>query len=140
MDGLELAKGIVAGYVIDLIRGRAATFIVGGLVVGVVAAVGVVFFDGFGAVGLGIVACIGFAVALVSVILRWLAIRAVCMVAQPAPDPEERVRAAFAEADLPTGPLSLARLFVRVARGGAGGELDRLRGVLTRLAADVEQT
>ena len=71
-----------------------------------------------------------------SVALRWLAIRAVRMVAEPAPDPEERVRAAFEEADLPSGPLSLARLFVRVARGGVGDEVERLRSVLTRLADD----
>lgn len=140
MQGVELATGIVAGYVIDLVKARAATFIFGGAVVGAVALVGALFFDGFGAVGLGMVAFIGFGLALVSVLLRWLAIRAVRMVAQPAPDPEERVRAAFAEADLPTGPLGLARLFVRVTRGGVGDEVERLRGVLTRLADDVDQT
>ncbi len=41
------------------------------------------------------------------------------------------------EADLPTGPVRVVRLLARLGRGGADDEIDRLRGVVTRLAEDL---
>lgn len=133
-DRIELAKGIVAGFAIDLVRGKTGTFIVGGLVVGVVGLVGALFFDGVGAAGLGLVAAIGFVVTVIAWITRFLLTRAIRLVADPAPDPEQRVRSALEDADLPTGPISVARLLVRLRRDGADDEIDRLRGVLAGLS------
>lgn len=137
MEPIELGKSLVAGFAADLVRSKSKAV---GVAAGVIATGSLILaalLDGGLAWLFGFVAIAALGVLLVTVIGRWLLLRAVKLVADPASDPQQRVKAALEEADLPTGPVRVVRLLARLGRGGADDEIDRLRGVVTRLADDL---
>lgn len=135
----ELARGLASAFVIDHTSGVRSRIVRAGLaivVVGVIAVVvgplwlqiiaGVALVITFGIAGVGYVAC----TATISAVRRFAA-----------PQDLARHRAAMAaaidQADLPTGPISTARLAWRLRRG-TSAELDRLRGVARELLVTLD--
>ena len=137
VEPIELAKGLVAGFAIDLVRDKSRALMRAALVIALIAVVIAVVASGAVAWIAGAIAVLGLVVAFVAIVGRFVLTRAVSLVADPTSDPQQRVHAALEEADLPTGPVSVARLLVRLGRDGAGDEIDRLRAVVTRLADDL---
>lgn len=138
IDGF--VKGVVAALLTDQVDGKAGLAAKVGWIGAALAALGVVFGDGWlrGLAVLVLLVCLAFLVFVY--VSRRFAKAIINRFAPPVEMSQVRANfdAAVAEADLPTGPVSLLRLVWRL-RKGVGPEVDRLLGVVSRLRDDLDR-
>ncbi len=138
---MELARGIVAGLVMETVeaRGRLAARVA--FAVAVLALVGAVLADGGVRLGLGVVAVIALFVAAATVVLRRLVVAVVGRIGAPADLRHHRaaISRAIETAELPTGPWTAFKMAWRLRRG-VGPEVDRLHDIVSRLSTELRGT
>ena len=138
MQITEVAKGVVAALLTDLVKSKTslASQVLGAIAV--LGVLGVVLLSGFwrALAVVVLVLCLG---GLVFVFLsRRMALGMVARIAPPTELSGVRGHfdAALAEADLPTGPAGFLRLIWRL-RKGVGPEVERLGEVVARLQQEL---
>lgn len=138
---LKLGRSLLAGVLTEQVkdRGKVHQFLVAG--VAVLAVVGTVLTSGALRWLLVVVALVAAAVAIVVVVVRRAALFAIARFAPAAAldDTRALIATAIDDADIPTGPLS-ALQFLRRLRKGRAAELDRLKGILSRLEAGLRES
>ncbi|MDG2026429.1 MAG: hypothetical protein P8J50_04920 [Acidimicrobiales bacterium] len=134
----DLARRLVVGFVLDLIRDRARILTFAGAFVAVVSVVLVAVIDGPVRWLAGLTVLLGLAMIVVSWLARKVATALLSRVAPPelAEDQRDRVTSAIEEAGIPTGPISGAKFAWRLRRG-VGTEFDRVMDVAQRLQAEL---
>lgn len=142
MDADDLAKGLVAGLLMDQVGDRGRLAIGAGLAVGAVALVGAVFTGGVLRWLLVLLVLVALGVAAAAWLVRRVALATIRRFAEPRDVAGHRqaIDHAIDRADLPTGPLAVARTLWRLTRGGPGAEVDRLRKVLADLRTELTET
>lgn len=138
VDVKDLARGLVAGLLMETVeaRGRLAARVA--VIVAVLAVVGAVVADGGLRIVLVILGLIALAVAAISVLLRRLVVAAIRRIGQPRRLDAHRaaIDRAIEQAELPTGPVSALKTAWRL-RKGVGPEVDRLHGIVDRLTTEL---
>ncbi|MDH4171327.1 MAG: hypothetical protein OEW42_17230 [Acidimicrobiia bacterium] len=134
MNVEALTRGLVAGYIADVITDRTAPPIRFGAIGAVVAMVGAAISDGWWRAPFVLFAI---TVAAVSWAVQRLALIGIARIGPPISGHRQAVGRALEEADLPTGPLSLLRLGRRVFTRGMGHEFDRLITIVADLDASL---
>lgn len=133
-DTVDLARGLVAGWLTDQVDDRGSLPVRAGLAVGLVGLLIAVFANGWWrALGL-IVLGLGLFVAVGVWVVQRLAKFAITRFAEPKSLAGQRdeIRGAIDEMDLPTSPLAIVRFLGRI-RKGAGPEIARINSVIGRL-------
>lgn len=135
----DLVIGLVAGSVIDQIRAKSKTILTALGVVGILAIAGLVAAPTWGKVVCGLILAAVVAGALFTVVAR----RAVVALLDRGIDRtdlgahREAVDRAVEELELPSGPVSMARLAWRLRRG-TGQEVDRIKAIAVRLQSELD--
>ena len=135
----DLVIGLVAGSLIDQVRAKSRVVLTALGVVGVVAIAGLVAAPTWGKV----VCALILAAVVVGVLLAFVARRAIVALLDRGIDRtdlashRDAVDRAVAELDIPSGPISMARLAWRLRRG-TGDEVDRIKTVALRLQNDLD--
>ena len=135
----DLVVGLVAGSVIDQVRGKARAILTALALVGVLAIVGLVAAPTWGKVLCALI----LVVAAVGALFTLAARRAVVALLDRGIDRtdlashREAIDRAVDELELPSGPISMARLAWRLRRG-TGDELDRIKTIAARLQDELD--
>lgn len=135
---VDLAQGLVAGWMSDQVKGRGTGVQRIGLLAGAIGLLLAVLADGW-LRGIGLFLLFGGVVFFGAIwIVRWPALFVIRRFAEPASMADHRaeIEAAINEVDLPTSPLAIVRFLVRL-RKGPGPELDRMKSVVSRLQTDL---
>ncbi len=139
-DTMDLARGIVAGLVMETVegRGRLAARVAFGIAL--LAGVGAVVGDGVLRLLLVAVAILAALIAVVTVVLRRLVVAAVGRIGTPADLRHHRtsIDRALERAELPTGPWTAFKMAWRL-RKGVGPEVDRLHDIVSRLSTELRR-
>lgn len=139
MEADDLARGLVAGALVDVVHNRGRSLLLASLGISIVALVLGVIADGALAVLLFLVAILGLVLTIVMTVLRKAAIVAIRHIGEP--QNVRQYRAAFSnaidEAALPTGPIAAAKFAWRL-RKGTDAETERLKDLVARLRAELE--
>lgn len=138
-SSVDLAQGLVAGWMSDQVNDRGKSSERIGLGIAVVGLLVAVLASGWWR-GLGIFAlCLGLAFFAAIWLLRKAAHFAIARFAEPKSmtGSREEINSAIDEVDLPTSPLAIVRFLSRL-RKGPGPELDRIKSVVGRLNSDLK--
>jgi hypothetical protein len=138
VDVKDLARGLVAGLLMETVeaRGRLAARVA--TAVAVLAVIGAVVADGGLRILLVALAALALVVAAVTVLLRRLVVAAIRRIGQPRRLDAHRaaIDRAIDQAELPTGPWTALKAAWRL-RKGVGPEVDRLHGIVDRLTNEL---
>lgn len=135
----DLVVGLVAGSLIDQIRARSRTLLIAATVIGAIAIVGIAALPTFGRV----VCALALLVAIAAAVFTFLARKAIIALLDQGVDRgelashREALDRAVEELDVPSGPISMARLAWRLRRG-TGDEVERIKGIAQRLQRELE--
>lgn len=139
MEADDLARGLVAGALVDVVHNRGRSLLLASLGVSIMALILGVIADGAVAVILFVVAIVGLILTLAMAVLRKAAIVAIRHIGEP--QSVRQYRAAFShaidDAALPTGPIAAAKFAWRL-RKGTDAETERLKDVVARLRTELE--
>lgn len=139
MDAENLARGLVAGVLVDTVEVRGRSMARGALVIAVLGLVAAVLLDG-GWRWFFVVAVLGAlgAAVLVSIIRR-LSVAMIHRIGTPEDFGDHRaaIDRAVDDADLPTGPVAAVRFAWRL-RKDAGAETERLTAIVTALRNELD--
>lgn len=133
-----VARGLISGWLTDQVDDRGGVPLKIGVGVALFGLLGAVFTDGVLRALFVIVLLVGAVVATAVWIARWLAIRGIRWFGEPRGLRQHRgeIQAAIDEADLPTGPLAIARFLFRLRRG-VSAEVDRVQGIVNELTETI---
>lgn len=134
----DIAKGLVAGWLIDQVDARGAIPIWGGSAIGVIGLVLLLVAGGF-VRGIGLLLIfVGLIIVMLTMLVRAAARAAIRRFASPSSLAEKRgeIQHALDDADLPSGPISIVRFLNRLRRG-VGPEVTRLHRVIENLREDL---
>ncbi len=136
---IDLARGLIAGWMTDQINDRGNLPVKGGLAVAVIGLLVTIFASGWWRAPGVILLLVGLAVFLVVWLVQRAAKFAIARFATPQSlaGRQEEIQVAIDEMDLPTSPIAIVRFLGRI-RKGPGPELDRIEAVVGRLTSKLE--
>lgn len=139
MDAEDLARGLVAGVLVDTVEGRGRSMSRTAAVIGVLALIAVFVLDGAWRGLMVVIVLLALLAAAVTFLVRKVAVAAIHRIGTPGDFGEHRaaIDQAIDDADLPTGPIATAKFAWRL-RKGAGAETDRLLAIVGRLRTELD--
>lgn len=132
---LDLARGLISGWMIDQVNNRGDLPLKGGLAVGLAGLLLAVFASGWWRAPGVILLIIGLAVFFAVWLVQRVAKFAISRFATPRSlaGQHQEIQNAIDAMDLPTSPLAILRFLNRIKKG-PGPELDRIQLVVRRLS------
>ena len=138
-SAVDVAQGLIAGWMADQVDDRGKGAQRTGLIVAVVGLALAILVSGWWR-GVGLFALfLGLAFFAAVWLARKAALYAITRFAAPRSlaDSQDEIRGAIEEMDLPTSPLAIVRFLGRL-RKGPGPEVDRVKSVVSRLENDLK--